>query len=162
MEQLHHWLYSMLCCGCVCSLIMLVNPEGKTKYLLETACSCVMVLTFFAPITVNSFRITDYFDDCTVIESSSINEYSLPEAYMESEYSAYILNEAKAFGIDLQEAFVRVELDTNLNAIPYSVDYCTAQSIPDSFKEHITRTLGIPEERQTINEGSEMVQSVYQ
>ena len=69
--MLRSWLYSLLASGCVCSLLLLVNTEGKSKNLIETACACVMLLTFLSPFDtgMTSDDLHEYFRKWTSVEA---------------------------------------------------------------------------------------------
>ena len=96
MEQIRHWLFSMLYTGCFCSLIAMINPEEKTKKILEILCAAIMGLTFISPILEFSTEdLTAFLNNSVELKPSAIIEYSVEQAYMEGKYSAYICNEAK-------------------------------------------------------------------
>ena len=78
------------------------------------------------------------------------------KAFIEEQYRAYILNEAKSYGVSLTEAKVTAVQDENENWIPYEVFYTTDQLIDDEFMKHISNELGIAEERQYISDANEV------
>lgn len=149
-DLLSSWLYSLLASGCICSLLLFINPDGKIKNLLETVCSCVMVLTFISPFhkLPNITDMDGILRKWSVVDSHTYDYDAYTKAFMESEYSAYISNEANKFAIILNEVTVSAVRNENDYWIPHEVMYDTEQSISREFKQHITDTLGIPKERQ--------------
>lgn len=144
------WIYSLLASGCICSLFLFINADGKIKNLLETACSCIMVLTFFSPFDKlpNVKDIGDILSDWSTVELNTYDHEAYEKAFIEAEYSAYICNEANKFSVGLNKVTVSAICDENDYWIPYEVIYDTDQPISIDFIQHITDTLGIPKERQ--------------
>lgn len=155
--MIQSWLHSLLVSGCICSLILFVNPDGKIKNLLETGCACIMVFVFLSPITNLSMRheIRNDFREWTTIESDNISvdkQLIMNRDFMEAEYQAYILNEAKYHNIQLHDVLVGMQQNSDGYWLPVSVEYITTQTIPESFLLQIANDLGITEERISINE----------
>ena len=150
-EFFRSWIYSLLASGCVCSILLLLNPDSKMKSLLETGCACIMVLTFLTPFDEVQ-RFDDYFQRWEPSDAYVFDYSEYTKSFMESEYRAYILNEAEHFGINLTDLIVSTVQDENGNWIPYEVSYISESPIPSEFQAHIFRELGITEERQYENE----------
>ena len=159
MEELFRsWMYSLLAAGCICSLLSFLNTDSKLKGLVETACACVMVLTFLSPFgVISDFQdISEVFLSWTTLDSEAVDYENYINSYMESEYCAYIRNEAESFGISLSDVAVTTITDENGNPIPYEIYYQSRQEISAEFKQHIAQTLGIITERQYEDEQDTM------
>ena len=157
-DLIQTWIYSVLVSGCVCSILMFFNTDGKMKPLLETGCACAMILTFLSPVNkiCLSPNISADYNHMYKNFSICIDYDDKFKAFIEEQYRAYILNEAKSFGVSLTEAKVTAVQDENENWIPYEVFYTTDHLIDDEFMKHISNELGIAEERQHINDANEV------
>ena len=116
-----------------------------------------MVFVFLSPITNLSMRheIRNDFREWTTIESDNIfvdKQLIMNRDFMEAEYQAYILNEAKCHNIELHDVLVGMQQNSDGYWLPVSVEYITTQTIPESFLLQIANDLGITEERISINE----------
>ena len=156
-ELLYSWLYSLLASGCICSLFLFLNIDGKWKGLLETGCACIMLLTFVSPFTDGSHKETlnGYFEKWTSIElNEQMNEqYSIfNQSYMEGEYRTYILNEAAKSGVTINDVMVDTVLDENGLWVPAEIVYVSDAIVPDAFKARIHNDFGITEERDGMHE----------
>ena len=152
-ELIRSWIYSILVSGCVCSMLLFINADSKSKPLLETGCACIMVLVFISPIMDIQKNSTLHLNTniWSMAEYDSFNNNSYIRAYMESEYCAYILKEADQYNIVLSEVLIGTIQDENGNWIPHEIYYTTEQTDIMEFKRHIENQLGVTEERQHVN-----------
>ena len=108
-------------------------------------------------------EIRNDFREWTTIESDNIfvdKQLIMNRDFMEAEYQAYILNEAKYHNIVLHDVLVGMQQNSDGYWLPVSVEYITTQTIPESFLLQIANDLGITEERISINEIEWLVQEI--
>ena len=156
-ELARSWLYSLLVSGCICSLILFLNTDGKIKGLLETGCACVMLLAFISPFQNLSLQneMDSYFEKWKTVESNiEFNNITTSQTFMESEYRAYILKEADFYGVELTDVVVSAKQNQEGYWVPVSVIYFAEQPISENFVTHISNDLGLTEERFVINDNS--------
>jgi len=156
--ELYRYIYTLLICSCITSLVLYLSPDDPKKDILEIGCSCVMFLAFVSPLF--SFDYENYTSSFSKFVSQLDNVYFLQEDFtvnatkeiIEDQYGEYILNEAVLHNIDLSSVSVITIHDSEGNWIPYKVVYNSTKEIPHNFKTHISICLGVPEERQTTDE----------
>lgn len=155
--MLHSWLYDLLICGLICSLIQFFHTDGKSKPLLETGCACIMLLAFLSPIM--NFTIPnsadDLFDGWTSMEEPAAARIASEEDFhyiIKQEYAAYIFNAAEQMNLDIEDVSITTVTDEFGTPLPYSIVYTTTEDIPSSFKKRIENELGVPSERQVTHE----------
>ena len=107
-----------------------------------------MIISLLQPLLgLNEKDLLSSIDDMTSnitaqTKDIQLSAEQLSESIISGEYAEYILNEAKAYSIDMS---VRV---ITKDSMPYEIIYETDDSIPNQFKTHIAETLLVPLERQ--------------
>lgn len=156
------WIYSLTISGMLCALVLYITPESKSKSLIETACTCIMILGVLSPLLqfdMDSFQSSlsnmqlqlNSQDALAATRSKEIIQYVIAK-----EYETYIMDESTAYQITLNEVEIITTEDDSGNVIPHEISYYTNISIPDAFISHIHTTLGVPKERQHIHDTSDI------
>ena len=157
-DGLYTWIYSLLVCGCLTSIIMFLAPDGKVKTIVETGCSCVMFLALINPLL--QIHIDEYIGELASFSVQVKEEYSskiiafkdFNKEIIEQKFEEYIMNEAENHDVVLNSVKVNVSVTEENIVTPNEIVYESDVSIPTHFYERIESQLGVPMERQRINE----------
>lgn len=140
----------------VCGAALTLAPEGTVKRILGIACSAALLLAAVEPLAgldlsayalelaKNSERRAEFLDG-----SADLNQ-RLNRLVIEEECEAYILDKAEEMGLDLEQAEVLAQWNSEGLWVPASVKL-TGQAEQRERRRLgglIEAELGIPEERQ--------------
>lgn len=158
-EILHDWILGMTAAAIIAACAKLLTPSGPVEKVTGFVCSLMLTTVLISPLTKwdtdNFFWSMDsYHQSVTdLTENLEERENQLVRAYIESQYAAYILDEAHVLGVTGGEAEVNAKWG-NENWIPYEASL-TISVTPEQkqrLSTWMTLQLGIPKERQYWHE----------
>lgn len=165
--ELYTWIYSLVSCGCLSSIVLFLYPESRSKGLVETGCTCVLIIALLMPLISNDIAkyessFDDFYDEIDEtrmrLDDSRLN---FNKYLIESELDEYVLNEANALGVNLLSVTVRTHEDEYGVMVPYEIEYESLAPIPNSFLIQMETDLGVATERQKVYEVTGDNQKVY-
>lgn len=157
-KELYEWIYSLLICGCMTSVILFLSPDDRNRTVIETGCSCVMFLALIIPLL--QIDLDEYLSSLEAFSkqieeqqnASNITFTEMNKELIEQKYAEYILNEAEGDNLKVKSVQVNTVENTEGLLIPNEVIYHCDSAIPNSFLTYIEEQLGVPVERQNIHE----------
>ncbi len=156
--MLKNWIYAVVSASILCAVCLSLAPEGRTKKALEFVCGLIMIAAILSPL--GTFNIEEYSLSAAkyrqeaekLIQSAGETKEMLDRKYIESEYTAYILDKAKKNGVIPDDVIVTTEWNTDGYWYPVSVEIIlspTEYSKDNSaIKSLIETELGIPAAKQ--------------
>lgn len=157
---IYSWINTMLICGCICSLILFVSPEGKIKTILEIGASCVMLFALISPL--KQIDLDAYASDLAQLYRQLEMQEQFYETaiaktnknIIEAKYCEYILSEAASHNLEIQSVEISTVQDENGNWVPCEIVYTASFDVPDDFKNYMETNIGVAKERQIIHEST--------
>lgn len=134
----------------------LIN-EKSVAQIMRILCTCVLIICVLEPLKQMDFEsfsvdMAEYRErEKALLESGEDMRRRLDRTVIEEEYAAYIIEKAEETGIEITNARVGVQWDTEGIWVPYEA-YIESESDgikTTALKKLIKAELGIPEERQT-------------
>lgn len=126
-ELFTQWLHAVVYTGIVCSIAMLITPDGRVKRALSIICAAAMCAAIASPIADLDF---DAYSKALARCRNEADEYigqgeqyskNLNRTIIEDECRAYILDKADEMGAELTGVTVTAMWSTDGYWYPYEV-----------------------------------------
>ena len=141
------WLHAVIYTGIVCSIALMLSPDGRVKNALKILCAVAMCASIVSPLSELDF---DAY-------STQGEQYSknLNRTIIEDECRAYILDKADETGTELAEVTVTAEWSTDGYWYPHEVRIVSGADENQRAKlsDCIQTQLGISAENQDWSDG---------
>lgn len=150
------WLHAVIYTGVVCSIALMLSPDGRVKNALKILCAVAMCAAIVSPLSELEF---DAYSKAMARCKLDAEQYAgqgeqysknLNRTIIEDECRAYILDKADETGIELAEVTVTAEWSTDGYWYPQSVRLVTSGPAAENSRlaQIIEADLGIPRTRQ--------------
>ena len=147
MELLTQWMKTLLTCSCICTVLLLICPEGYGKTLVKTGCVCLMLMALVSP--VRGQHLHSYVEAAAEFQQEVLHRekqlegsvQSFSRTVMEREYAAYILSEAASRQIPLTDVQVETVWSAEGFWLPSTIRY--PKKVPADFRREMQESLGI-------------------
>ncbi len=127
-ELFGQWLHAVIYTGIVCSIALLLTPEGRVKQALGVICALAMCAAVASPLgeldpEAYSKALARYKLDARQYTQQG-EEYSrnLNRSVIEDECEAYILDKAEALGAEISEVCVTAMWSSEGYWYPYEAE----------------------------------------
>lgn len=150
------WLHAVIYTGIVCSIALMLSPDGRVKNALKILCAVAMCAAIVSPLSELDFdAYSKAMARCRLDAEQYADQgeqYSknLNRTIIEDECRAYILDKADETGTELAEVTVTAEWSTDGYWYPQSVRLVTSWPAAENSRlaQIIEADLGIPRARQ--------------
>ena len=150
------WLHAVIYTGVVCSIALMLSPDGRVKNALKILCAVAMCAAIVSPLSELDF---DAYSKAMARCKLDAEQYAdqgeqysknLNRTIIEDECRAYILDKADETGIELAEVTVTAEWSTDGYWYPQSVRLVTSGPAAENSRlaQIIEADLGVPRTRQ--------------
>jgi len=155
-EALRTWTCAIIGTAAVCSVLLVLTPEGRVKEVVRLLCGVAVSAAILSPLIdmdYSSFSkgLAEYRLEAESLTASAEEESkNLNRTYIEEKCQAYILDKAASCGVKLISVRVRAQWSTDGYWYPvYAEISAQADEIKtDRIKSIIEAELGIPRENQ--------------
>lgn len=150
------WLHAVIYTGIVCSIALMLSPDGRVKNALKILCAVAMCAAIVSPLSELDFdAYSKAMARCRLDAEQYADQgeqYSknLNRTIIEGECRAYILDKADETGTELAEVTVTAEWSTDGYWYPQSVRLVTSGPAEENSRlaQIIEAGLGVPRTRQ--------------
>lgn len=150
------WLHAVIYTGIVCSIALMLSPDGRVKNALKILCAVAMCAAIVSPLSELDFdAYSKAMARCRLDAeqyTTQGEQYSknLNRTIIEDECRAYILDKADETGTELAEVTVTAEWSTDGYWYPQSVRLVTSGPAAENSRlaQIIEADLGVPRTRQ--------------
>lgn len=150
------WLHAVIYTGIVCSIALMLSPDGRVKNALKILCAVAMCAAIVSPLSELDFdAYSKAMARCRLDAeqyTTQGEQYSknLNRTIIEDECRAYILDKANETGTELAEVTVTAEWSTDGYWYPQSVRLVTSGPAAENSRlaQIIEADLGVPRTRQ--------------
>lgn len=150
------WLHAVIYTGIVCSIALMLSPDGRVKNALKILCAVAMCAAIVSPLSELDFdAYSKAMARCRLDAeqyTTQGEQYSknLNRTIIEGECRAYILDKADETGTELAEVTVTAEWSTDGYWYPQSVRLVTSGPAAENSRlaQIIEADLGVPRTRQ--------------
>lgn len=150
------WLHAVVYTGIVCSIALMLSPDGRVKNALKILCAVAMCAAIVSPLSELDFdAYSKAMARCRLDAeqyTTQGEQYSknLNRTIIEDECRAYILDKAGETGTELAEVTVTAEWSTDGYWYPQSVRLVTSGPAAENSRlaQIIEADLGVPRTRQ--------------
>lgn len=150
------WLHAVIYTGIVCSIALMLSPDGRVKNALKILCAVAMCAAIVSPLSELDFdAYSKAMARCRLDAEQYADQgeqYSknLNRTIIEGECRAYILDKADETGTELAEVTVTAEWSTDGYWYPQSVRLVTSGPAAENSRlaQIIEADLGVPRMRQ--------------
>lgn len=155
------WLHAVTYTGVVCSIALMLSPDGRVKNALKILCAVAMCAAIVSPLSELDF---DAYSKAMARCKLDAEQYAdqgeqysknLNRTIIEGECRAYILDKADETGIELAEVTVTAEWSTDGYWYPHEVRIASGADENQRAKlsDCIQTQLGISAENQDWSDG---------
>ena len=155
------WLHAVIYTGIVCSIALMLSPDGRVKNALKILCAVAMCAAIVSPLSELDFDA--YSKSHGTMQARRRAVYHRGEQYsknlnrtiIEDECRAYILDKANETGTELAEVTVTAEWSTDGYWYPHEVRIVSGADENQRAKlsDCIQTQLGISVENQDWSDG---------
>ena len=150
------WLHAVIYTGVVCSIALMLSPDGRVKNALKILCAVAMCAAIVSPLSELDF---DAYSKAMARCKLDAEQYAdqgeqysknLNRTIIEDECRAYILDKAAQCGAVLDDAQVTLQWSTDGYWYPQSVRLVTSGPAAENSRlaQIIEADLGVPRTRQ--------------
>ena len=150
-ELFGKWLHAVIYTGIVCSIAMLLTPEGRVKKALAIICAVVMCAAVASPIAKLDF---DAYSKAMARYELDAEKYigkgedyskNLNRSIIEDKCRAYILDKADEIGAELSEVTVTAQWSSDGYWYPHEAEIVSsaADDQKSRLSDYIKTQLGI-------------------
>ena len=155
-EFVHNYIQTLVCSALFCFLALALTPEGSGKKAVGIACAAALMIAVITPVasidlsgyskTLTEYKLkAEKYADSGIAESENLNRL-----YIQDKCQAYILDEAKEMGADIDEVTVSAEWSNDGFWYPVSceISYRCNDAKRAELEARIGAQLGISKEEQ--------------
>lgn len=151
MESWKSYLYSIIVCAFLCSILLQILSDGKKKAMVRLISGTVLAIALLQPLSgirpedLIHVPVQNRYDADAYITQGQQLARDTRESIIEELCEAYILDKAKALG-----GSITVEFSLDQNGSPVFAHICgdAAPDVQLALQEILTTDLGIPKENQ--------------
>ena len=149
------WLHAVIYTGVVCSIALMLSPDGRVKNALKILCAVAMCAAIVSPLSELDF---DAYSKAMARCKLDAEQYAdqgeqysknLNRTIIEDECRAYILDKAAQLGLDGLRAEVTARWSDEGFWYPWEARLGGPESGRAELERLIEAELGIPAERQS-------------
>ena len=162
MNLFGNYIFRILCCAVLCSIVIILFPEGKMKELVRTCTGIVLTVVLLSPAVKCKLPdmdapLEEFYEQGKTVASAG-GDYAIwqRQKIIKETLEAYIIDKGSSM---IQDLYVCVEVDTQ--GIPTGVDLYGSYSHDEKQKMTmiLEEELGIAKEDQRWNGQQKNVQS---
>lgn len=155
MTLIGNYVFRLLCCAVLCSIVIVLFPEGRMKELVRTCTGVFLMVVLLSPVLklklpdINNAPLEEFFEQGKAASSAGEEYRILQRQKIIKEYlEAYIMDKGSSL---VQDLSVYVEVDTQ--GVPTCVDLYGTCSYDEQRKMTVIleEELGIAKEDQRWN-----------
>lgn len=160
MTVIQEWVRGLVFSGAVCSVALMLSPDGRVKKVLKLLCGAVMCIAFISPAAQLDFgayskAMAKYSLEAeSYIHDGENESKNLNRTIIQDKCEAYILDKANTLGAEIISVDVLARWSEEGYWYPVSADICAACSVEEKscLEDYIQAQLGIKRDDQTWSE----------
>jgi len=159
-EILHDWILGLSAAAVVAAVAVLLTPKGPVERVTRLVCGIMLAAVLVSPIAeldpdILALSLAEYREAAAdMTDSLEDTTERLNRKYIEEECAAYILDEARALGMEDGQVEVSAKWGDGC-WVPWEADLSLSGTNiqKNELRGIIEAELGIPAERQNWNDG---------
>ena len=149
------WLHAVIYTGIVCSIALMLSPDGRVKNALKILCAVAMCAAIVSPLSELDFDAYSKAMARCRLDAEQYADQGEQYSKIEGECRAYILDKADETGTELAEVTVTAEWSTDGYWYPHEVRIVSGadENQRGKLSDCIQTQLGISVENQDWSDG---------